>query len=72
MNKFCVGIIFALIVTVNSFPDGAPPDTCVKDRFNQPNHGQFRTQPLETLPYKVTANSANYQPGDEIICKLSV
>uniref|UniRef100_T1H6E1 Reelin domain-containing protein n=1 Tax=Megaselia scalaris TaxID=36166 RepID=T1H6E1_MEGSC len=24
------------------FPDGAPADTCVKKRANQPNHGQAR------------------------------
>jgi hypothetical protein len=68
MNKFAFGIIFTIIASVNTFPDGAPPDTCVKDRFNQPNHGQFRTQPLDTLPYKVSASSAYYQPGEEVIC----
>lgn len=63
------GIVIALTVSVNSFPDGAPPDTCVKDRFNQPNHGQNRAQPQESLPYKIEASSAFYKPGDTISCK---
>ena len=70
MNRsFVVGIVVAFAVSVNSFPDGAPPDTCVKDRFNQPNHGQNRAQAIETLPYKVQASSAFYKPGDTISCK---
>lgn len=67
MNNIAVIVILAIIATVNSFPDGAPPDTCVKERFNQPNHGQYRTQSLETLPYRVTASAAYYQPGDQIV-----
>lgn len=48
------------------FPDGGPPDTCVKERFNQPNHGKARTQPIDTLPYEVRATADNYQPGQQV------
>ncbi|GBP53511.1 hypothetical protein EVAR_45384_1 [Eumeta japonica] len=51
---------------VSAFPDGAPVDACVKDRPNQPNHGQARTQPLSTLPYRVAASSAIYRPNSVI------
>lgn len=71
MNKIAVIVILAVsAASVNSFPDGAPPDTCVKDRFNQPNHGQYRSQALESLPYQVTASSAYYQPGEQVAGKL--
>lgn len=36
------------------------------ERFNQPNHGQSRTQPLGTLPYEVIATTDQYQPGQQI------
>lgn len=52
-----------------SFPDGAPIDACVKDRPNQPNHGQHRTQPLSTLPYRVIASATNYGPNTPITGK---
>lgn len=51
---------------VQCFPDGAPIDACVKDRPNQPNHGQHRTQPLSTLPYRVVASSSAYGPSSAI------
>lgn len=51
---------------VQCFPDGAPIDACVKDRPNQPNHGQHRTQPLSTLPYRVVASSSAYRPNSAI------
>ncbi|XP_034830036.1 putative defense protein 3 [Maniola hyperantus] len=51
---------------VDGFPDGAPVDACVKDRANQPNHGQHRTQPLSNLPYRIVASSANYGPNSMI------
>lgn len=60
-------IIAAVLVNlVENFPDGAPADSCVKARFNQPNHGQTRTQPLETSPYQVVASTDQYQGGDRI------
>jgi hypothetical protein len=65
------GFVIALTVSVNSFPDGAPPDTCVKDRFNQPNHGQFRAQETQP-PYKIEASSAFYKPGETISCKQNI
>ncbi|XP_045447142.1 putative defense protein 3 [Melitaea cinxia] len=51
---------------VESFPDGAPVDACVKSRANQPNHGQHRTQPLSSLPYRIVASSSNYGPNSRI------
>ncbi|XP_046963612.1 putative defense protein 3 [Vanessa cardui] len=59
-------LILLICMGVNSFPDGAPVDACVKDRANQPNHGQHRTQPLSTLPYRIVASSANYGPNTRI------
>lgn len=36
------------------------------ERFNQPNHGQSRSQPIGTLPYEVIATSDQYKPGQQI------
>lgn len=36
------------------------------ERFNQPNHGSARTQPLGTLPFEVIATTDQYQPGQQI------
>lgn len=61
--------LFVVLVVcwgVESFPDGAPVDACVKDRPNQPNHGQHRTQPLDTLPYRVVASSSTFGPNTPI------
>ncbi|XP_013190257.1 putative defense protein 3 [Amyelois transitella] len=58
--------VSVLCVGVNTFPDGAPVDTCVKNRANQPNHGQHRSQPLSTLPYRVFASSAVYGPHSAV------
>lgn len=70
IQKFAA-LLIVLSSGVNGFNDGAPPDTCVKERFNQPNHGQYRSQPLETSPYQVIASSSAYQPGETITCKIS-
>lgn len=51
---------------VSGFPDGAPADTCVKQRANQPNHGKARTQPAHTNPFEVVASSQTYHPGQQI------
>jgi hypothetical protein len=51
---------------VKAFPDGAPVDACVKPRPNQPYHGQAKPQPVETLPYIITASSNEYGPGSKI------
>ncbi|KOB76486.1 Neuropeptide receptor B3, partial [Operophtera brumata] len=51
---------------VESFPDGAPIDTCVRDRPNQPNHSQHRTQSLSSLPYRVLASGTSYAPNTPI------
>lgn len=61
-------MVFTLIVSsIDCFPDGGPADTCVKpERFNQPNHGAARTQPIDTLPYEVIATTDQYQPGQQI------
>ncbi|CAG9807736.1 unnamed protein product [Chironomus riparius] len=69
---FKTGLVCTLLIILcNAFPDGAPPDTCVKDRFNQPNHGQSRSQPLETIPYQIVASSAYYEPGQTISLTIS-
>lgn len=54
------------VFVVVGFPDGAPVDTCVKPRPNQPYHGQARTQPLSTNPYQILQSSAEYGPGTRI------
>ncbi|XP_072939373.1 putative defense protein 3 [Epargyreus clarus] len=59
-------VVLVCSVCVQSFPDGAPIDACVKDRANQPNHGQHRTQPPSSLPYRVVASSAHYAPNSQI------
>lgn len=61
LSKLLVVLVFCW--GAESFPDGAPVDACVKNRPNQPNHGQHRTQPLNTLPYRVVASSATYGPN---------
>ncbi|XP_023308874.2 putative defense protein 3 [Lucilia cuprina] len=58
--------ILSLIVVIKSFPDGAPSDTCVKKRPNQPNHGQARPQPFDKNPYEVVASSETFHPGQEV------
>ncbi|CAK1598778.1 unnamed protein product [Parnassius mnemosyne] len=58
--------LVCLMVGADCFPDGAPIDACVKNRPNQPNHGQHRTQPLSTLPYRVEASSSHYTPNSRI------
>lgn len=65
INVFTLFVI-GIIVVVDCFPDGGPADTCVKERFNQPNHGQARTQPQTTLPYEVVASTDTYRPGQQI------
>lgn len=57
---------FALCSVVSCFPNGAPADTCVRNRSNEPNHGAARTQSLDSLPYQVVATSDQYQPGQVI------
>ncbi|EFN85441.1 putative defense protein 3 [Harpegnathos saltator] len=65
-----IAILLALVVvssiSVLGFPDGAPVDTCVKPRPNQPYHGEARSQPLNTSPYKIVASSSRYEPGSQI------
>ncbi|XP_049869989.1 putative defense protein 3 [Pectinophora gossypiella] len=63
-------VVLVLFWGVESFPDGAPVDACVKDRPNQPNHGQHRTQPLSTLPYRVVASSSSYGPNSPITVSI--
>ncbi|XP_315224.5 putative defense protein 3 [Anopheles gambiae] len=55
-----------VIGKVDAFPDGAPADTCVKSRTNEPNHGAARSQSLANPPYQVTASSNVYGPGTQI------
>lgn len=58
--------VLCLTVVIKAFPDGAPSDTCVKKRPNQPNHGQARSQPLDKNPFEVVASSESYHPGQEV------
>lgn len=66
--KMLLKIVVALVLCwgVESFPDGAPIDTCVRDRPNQPNHSQHRTQPLSSLPYRVLASGSSYASNTPI------
>lgn len=70
-----VAILFALVafssISVLGFPDGAPVDACVKPRPNQPYHGEARSQPLSTNPYKILASSSQFGPGSQITGKLN-
>lgn len=57
-------VICSLVTIVLCFPDGAPTDTCTRvERTNQPNHGKARSQPLNTMPYKIIATTDQYNPG---------
>lgn len=61
-------------MVVYGFPDGAPADTCVKKRPNQPNHGQARSQTAESNPFEVVASDQVYHPGQQIsgeFCSLT-
>lgn len=66
LNSSGLLCLCALVTISLAFPDGGPPDTCVKERFNQPNHGKARSQPLDNLPFEVRATSDSYQPGQQI------
>lgn len=59
-------LVVGLSAIAAGFPDGAPVDSCVKPRPNQPYHGQSRPQPLSTNPYQLIASSDRYQPGSQI------
>ncbi|KAG5310870.1 FRRS1 reductase, partial [Acromyrmex insinuator] len=65
-----VKILFTLVlfssISVFGFPDGGPVDACVKPRPNQPYHGEARSQPLSTSPYKILASSSQYEPGSQV------
>lgn len=63
-----VRVLFAcgLFLVAKAFPDGAPADTCVKQKANQPNHGASKPQSLHTLPYEVVASTDTYHPGQQI------
>lgn len=54
-------LLNATYFDVIHIPAGVKPE-----RFNQPNHGQARTQPLGTLPFEVIATTDQYQPGQQI------
>jgi len=73
MHSIKYTILFAFVVfssiSVYGFPDGAPVDACVKPRPNQPYHGEARSQPLNTSPYKILASSSQYIPGSQITGK---
>lgn len=63
------GILVLVLMCLNAsygFPDGSPVDACVKERPNQPYHGQYRPQPLASSPYQILASSTQYSPGKQI------
>lgn len=66
-----VFLIIGLVSVVIGFPDGAPADTCVRKRPNEPNHGKSRSQTLESLPYQLVAKSQVYHPGSSIEVSIS-
>lgn len=66
MFRSIILIAFVLFIFVDGFPDGAPADTCVKVRANQPNHGAARSQLLQSLPFELRASDDEYYPGQEI------
>lgn len=72
MSPKTVLLLLSSVVIVNSFPDGAPVDACVKPRPNQPYHGQARTQPPETNPYLLLASGSDYQAGTQITGKILI
>lgn len=59
-------VLLLLLQGIVGFPDGAPADTCVKQRANQPNHGKARPQPAHTNPFEVVASAQSYHPGQQI------
>ena len=58
--------IVTLLALADGFPDGAPVDACVKDRPNQPYHGEARPQPLGSNPYAIIASTDRFEPGSKI------
>ncbi|XP_050081651.1 putative defense protein 3 [Anopheles aquasalis] len=65
-SSLVVVVLTVMLVPGDAFPDGAPADTCVKSRTNEPNHGAARTQSLAALPYQVVASGNAYGPGNQI------
>ncbi|KAK4881821.1 hypothetical protein RN001_005140 [Aquatica leii] len=60
-------LILTLAATYSvAFPDGAPVDTCVKAKVNQPNHSRAKPQPQDKNPYRIIASDVNYGPGSQI------
>lgn len=66
MRQISVFLCVVGALQVAAFPDGAPVDVCVKPRPNEPYHGEARAQPINSLPYQVTASSGRFQPGQQI------
>jgi hypothetical protein len=71
MQLTCV-LLLAVPLLIKGFPDGAPIDACVKPKPNRPYHGQHTPQPLESLPYVITASSNEYGPGSRITGNQSI
>lgn len=63
---FGIFLLIEGVLLVAGFPDGAPSDTCVHSRANQPRHGASRPQSTHSLPYKVKATTDSYNPGQQI------
>lgn len=56
----------AIFTFAFAFHNGAPSDTCVKNRANEPHHGASRSQSIAKLPFLIVATSDKYQPGKVI------
>lgn len=65
-------VLTVLVGLTTAFPDGAPVDTCVKPRTNQPYHGQTRPQTPDTNPFRLTASATRYEPGTSVTGKKRV
>lgn len=66
IQAFLLLLLVLLLHGTVAFPDGAPADTCVKQRANQPNHGKARPQSPDTNPFEVVATAQSYHPGQQI------
>nr|CAD7437416.1 unnamed protein product [Timema bartmani] len=64
-KPFLALLVAVLPLLAQCFPDGAPIDACVKQRKNQPHHGQAKPQ-TGPRPYSIIATSETYSPGAEI------
>lgn len=70
-SSLVVAVVASVLAVASGFPDGAPADTCVKTRFNQPNHGAARSQELSSSPFRLMASGNTFAPGGQIQVDVS-